>query len=863
MRYVYLLLNVCWWSIAMSQPDNNICQNAQLLSFAEIPACPVGGSIHENYASSNLGATSSLPDLRLAAFTAGGIHLDVPVSEVWFKFQAEGNTLQLRVDGGIANPVVVLFQALSCDEKWPVAFAKAVSGAGFVELNARLLPGQEYLLMVGGASLDDQGNFELDVAINRECDVCNQRAGSLIADPLPVNGTYLPGQTVQFCYAIDSWDPGFSLEWLHALQLDFGQGWAINTLQPQAPEACTSPVGNWAWYDTWTSCNTQLDFGPGFAFDGAQGLLCPGSAQDNNPGNNFGDGPCVGLDVSPLPLEFCWTLQVKNDLSTLEANSLNLRLTLLGDAYSGSWMPFSCGLESCTDFLATAAPNPVLMPALEFLPATCPGACEGMLILPASSSTGWNYSLMDEAGDYVDNLNATASSGDTLYALCAGNYNLLIQNDAGTVSQLFPLLLAAPETANLTLAIQPACPATPEAHLIAEWPLANGNEAWAWSGPNGFASAAQHPNLSETGIYTLRVFRNNCLWAEDSLEVTSLERELYCEASNDYVLLSWDVFAQDTAFVLDIAESYEVEWLSDNQVKIQNLAAAQWIDWELVVLGNGECGVSSLSSSCQTTACPAPEISAEKSICAGEETSLWVDAPADATIQWLPEEGLSCTDCAEPMATPTSSTVYTASITRADGCSSSATTTVWVDELSPAYLPTDGWAFCPGDPLEICLPEENSYLWISPVGFIQSGDCLTFPYTSANIAGEYTLSIKLADGCRFTQTFDLEALEGDCSDQIGHAPLAPFEGNWTTAAPENDLQLFPNPARQVLNLAFPIEHMRQMSLYNEQGQLLQQFSSADLMVKLDVSHLPEGIYRIQVVDEAAIKQAVFVVSNRW
>lgn len=844
----------------MSQPDNNICQNAQLLSFAEIPACPVGGSIHETFTSSNLGATSSFPDLRLAGFAAGDADLDVPVSEVWFKFQAEGNTMQLRVEGEVATPVVILFQSVTCDEKWPVGFAKADAGAGFVVLNARLLPGQDYLLMVGGAGQGDQGNFDLDVIMNWECGVCDQRAGSLIADPLPVNGTYLPGQVVQFCYAIDSWDPGFSLEWLHALQVDFAPGWDISTLQTQAPDACTSPVGSWNWYDAWTSCNTQLDFGPGFAFDGAQGLLCPGSAHDNNPGNNFGDGPCVGLDVSPLPLEFCWTIQVKNDLGDLDANSLNLRLTLLGDAYSGSWMPFSCGMESCTDFLATAIPDPGLMPALELIPASCPNACDGMLILPALSMTGWSYTLMDDAGNYVDNLYTTAVLGDTLYTLCAGNYNLLIENDAGTISQQFPLSLNAPEAADLSLALQPICDATGEAQLTSEWPLTIGNELWEWNGPNGFTSGEQNPVISETGTYTLRLYRNNCLWAEQSLEVTTLERHLYCEASYDHVLLSWDVFVQDTSFVLNVAGGYEVEWLNSNQVRIQNLPAAHWLDVELVVLGNGDCALSSFSSSCQTTACPAPEVAAERSICAGGETALWVEAPVGASIQWMPVEGLSCSDCAEPIASPSISTIYTATVTRADGCSSSATTAVWVDELSPEVLPADGWAFCPGQPFEVCLPTENSYLWMAPIGFIRSGDCLTFPYTSASLAGEYTLRVKLEDGCRFNQSFVLEALSGDCQEDTGHAPLMPFTGDWN-AVEDNGMQLFPNPARHVLNVAFPTEQLRQINLYNEQGQLLQELSLPDLQVKLDVSHLPEGIYRIQVVDDSDIKQAVFVVSN--
>ena len=281
---------------------------------------------------------------------------------------------------------------------------------------------------------NDEGDLTLSAKIYNDCSTCGKRYGQLNATPSPVNGTYTAGQEVQFCYTVDLWDPGFSFEWLHALQIEMGEGWDKDNLSYTLPTSCTP--GNWEWYDDWQSCNTSLNFGPGFAFDAQQGLLCPGATPfDGDPGNNFGDGPCGSpITANPLPLEFCWTVSVKNTFSTDEERNLNIQLSLLGDGYSGSWMSYSCIDDVSTEFLATAVPAQLLLPDLQPIKPSCATDCTGQLLVTGQGNSNWIYSLYDNNGNLVYTTSASIGT-DTIANLCSGSYDFELTHINGSTNQ--------------------------------------------------------------------------------------------------------------------------------------------------------------------------------------------------------------------------------------------------------------------------------------------------------------------------------------------------------------------------------------------------------------------------------------------
>ena len=77
---------------------------------------------------------------------------------------------------------------------------------------------------------------------------------------------------------------------------------------------------------------------------------------------------------------------------------------------------------------------------------------------------------------------------------------------------------------------------------------------------------------------------------------------------------------------------------------------------------------------------------------AGENTQLEVIVGAGVTNEtytWTPSEGLSCTNCPDPIASPSETTTYTVTVTTDDGCSSSDTVLVIVEQpCTEVFVPT-------------------------------------------------------------------------------------------------------------------------------------------------------------------------------
>jgi len=114
-----------------------------------------------------------------------------------------------------------------------------------------------------------------------------------------------------------------------------------------------------------------------------------------------------------------------------------------------------------------------------------------------------------------------------------------------------------------------------------------------------------------------------------------------------------------------------------------------------VTASNGNC---SASNNVLVTVNPLPTGNAigTATVLIGESTALGVtntNATGGITYSWTPTTSLSCTTCANPIATPTITTNYTLAISDNSGCSDSSTVLVTVKELcGPVYVPT---AFSP------------------------------------------------------------------------------------------------------------------------------------------------------------------------
>jgi hypothetical protein len=848
-----MLFSLLLTAIAGAQVANDFCSDARLLSLGQAPPCLEDGISALAISASNTGATPSLPDLRLSDSFGTGQTVEGPLADVWFVLQASANRLQIELEGELQDPVLVLFQAQGdCDAKFPVALSRS-SGS----LLARTEPGQRYLLMVGGGELADQGDFSLHLAAYNDCSTCAGRRGRLQVSPAPEAGAYLPGQTVQFCYEITLWTPGQALEWLHALQVQFGPGWDRSTLQTQAPQACSAPYGQWGWYDSWQSCMSGQTFGPGFAFDSQWGLLCGGAPFDGDPGNNYGDGLCGNpASAGPLPLEFCWTIQVKDDFSTGEPTELNLQLALLGDGYSASWMPEHCGVQATADFLAVARPPGPLEPLVTLTQIPCLNNCNGILsISGVYSGNAWSYTLRNGAGNTVFSgaaINGSLSLGN----ICPGDYELTLANAALGIEHRIPIEVPARDFPGVDVGFELDCALGVPVRLRSNGTGQGQFVVHAWQGPGGFFSTQVNPAITAPGRYELTLIVDGCAGQPIEVEVPRILPELSCVPDSEAVLFTWDALPQDTAYRLELAGGQTGIWLSETAFLVQGLAPGELAELELTVLGEGLCPEVTVAASCAALECTPLDVAADVAICAGGQAQLWVDAPVGSSIEWSPAATLSCADCPDPIAQPAATTDYTAAVLTPSGCAYTVQTTVYVNSLPPGALPAEPVEFCLGEAFSICLPPGNSYVWMSPFGFVTTGSCLTVVNPTAHIAGLYRIQVRLPGGCRFTETLRLQ-IGTDCGGSA--ADLAPVALPQAPDGPAG-LAVYPNPASDYFELSLPAAEPTELILSDLSGRPVRRLHVQEQQTRMSLEGLPGGVYLLQAITpQGRFSQRVAVV----
>jgi len=142
---------------------------------------------------------------------------------------------------------------------------------------------------------------------------------------------------------------------------------------------------------------------------------------------------------------------------------------------------------------------------------------------------------------------------------------------------------------------------------------------------------------------------------------------------------------------------------------------------------------------------PLPSVSASvqnDSLCLGNTTTL--HASGTQTYQWSPANGLSCTNCADPLASPLSTTVYTVTGSDANGCSNTDSVKVIVLPLPVVSAGTDV-SICAGSSTNLSASGAISYLW-SPASALSCTNCAN-PLATPAVSTVFTVSGTDIYGC--------------------------------------------------------------------------------------------------------------------
>ncbi|NJO86802.1 MAG: hypothetical protein HC821_01720 [Lewinella sp.] len=757
MRPIYILLVLCLLAAALvAQPSNDNCSGAITLT-TSFQACDSVGRVV--LTGTNIGALVVQNSTVFNQCAPTGIgSTSETFRDVWYRFVATNNTARIRLSSAtLAGLQLVVYEGSSCLSRQAI---RCGVGSGSLDVALATEPGLQYFIRIAGADADDQGTFELDFSYAEDCSPCFAADnGALSVSPLSTAGNYVCGSVVEMCFTMSSWDSTGSNEWLHSVVPVFGPGWDLTTLQPtQVPMGC-SASGNWQWFPSgWQGCASGRNFPFGFAFDSAAGLgpACPGTANDGNPGNNWGDGGGACTTI-PAPLTFCWTIAVRQcppASTTFTGEDLSVVVFPYSDGESGSWTQSVCAADTSFRVLAAVVVCDDLPPLVSATAPTCFGASDGALNFAAnggqSNARTFDFLVRNDRGDLIFQCQACPSP-QQVTGLPSGQYTLETYTELTNCTRFSQIDLLGPPQPQARAEFTAVCPGQPLPLRGSISPA--GAELLQWQGPNGFQSTLPNPMVSDTGQYILNGSLNGCPTVADTVNAQFFDFYPQLVASdttpciNSPVMLTADPGGNTYRWV-NLRSGQTVG--GDNPT--YSFIASDTTDFQLL---------RSSPQGCRDTqeitifVLPRPVISIERMglLCVGSPVVLTGSgAGVGGTYNW--EGPVNSSNNSSISFTPTAPGTYNFTLTGTDAntCNNPGFANISVSAAPTARITASPTQFCgAGGSVTLLAAGGSSFVW---------DDGSTNPLRSAQVSADttFTLSALNNNGCPNTVSLRIPVL---------------------------------------------------------------------------------------------------------
>jgi gliding motility-associated-like protein len=556
---------------------------------------------------------------------------------------------------------------------------------------------------------------------------------SLTASPPPSpGGTYPNGTLVTFCYTVTDYSQT-SAEWLCGIVPTFGPGWDLTTLQPISAANSCDGLGYWGWFNTCTSTNSGLTFGPGFYYDTPSGATT--GMLDSIPGNNFGDN-CVNFTWV-----FCFSVEVGNSNIAPSGTDLTVSITAYGDNLSGSWGGVGCSDPPTTNGSPTVYNCALIVPTINVTDVTCATATNGAISVFPQGVAPYSYQWSNGAtSQTITNLapgiytltvtdttsctktvtipvgspaaialnpvvtpngcNTTGGSvtlnptgglgsiytyqwsdGSTAAAitnLSGGTYSVTVTDSTGC-TQTGSWIINTLTPVSLSTSFTPSLCNGPNGSATALVTGGNGPVTYLWS-PGGQTSAIVTGLTG--GTYSVTVTDSAGCFANSTVIIPAIN-DLAAVAYGDTTVCSGETVsfgAQITGGTLP----YTYLWSNGNTGATITLSPAVAGSYVVTVSDINGC-ITNDTVMIGIVDYPVVNISPGTTICYGSSTQLV--ATGGTTYSWSPPDYLSGTTIPDPIANPVSTTTYT--VSSANGtCVTTASVTVNVEpEVVASFTP--------------------------------------------------------------------------------------------------------------------------------------------------------------------------------
>ncbi|MBK9701511.1 MAG: hypothetical protein IPO79_15900 [Flavobacteriales bacterium] len=274
--------------------------------------------------------------------------------------------------------------------------------------------------------------------------------------------------------------------------------------------------------------------------------------------------------------------------------------------------------------------------------------------------------------------------------------------------------------------------------------MGSGNGSYSWTGPNNFASIDQNPTVSVAGTYVLTVTGSNGCTSTASAEV------LLDNAAPGAQAAGGTIPCTTVRVTLQGTGNGSFSWTGPGNYSSAdpNPTVCMAGTYTLVVTGANGCTSTATAEVLLDN--DVPEVDALSGVLSCSNPTVTLNgffAPGIVSFQWTGPNGFVSADAAPVVST---AGVYTLTVTAANGCSNSASTTVLEDVDVPGAQAAGGTITCTTSCVTLQGTGNGSYSWTGPGNYSSADQDPT-----VCTAGTYTLVVTGANGCTSTASAEV------------------------------------------------------------------------------------------------------------
>lgn len=264
---------------------------------------------------------------------------------------------------------------------------------------------------------------------------------------------------------------------------------------------------------------------------------------------------------------------------------------------------------------------------------------------------------------------------------------------------------------------------------------ANAGTSYSWS----TGATTQSIVVSTAGSYYVSVTTGSCSATSNPVTIT-------LKTPPSVSAFGTATICQGVVTPLSASGAVSYVWAPAASVSNPNISdpvAFPTVTTNYSVTGTGANGCTN-TSTVTITVLPAPTVTTSGNIafCTGGFGML--NSSGGVVYSWSPASGLSNANISNPVASPSSTTTYTVTVTDGNGCSASDFLTVTVNSLPSANAGSDV-SICVGDSTILNASGGGTYLWSPSSGL--NNPSSNSPVASPSASTLYIVTVTNTNGC--------------------------------------------------------------------------------------------------------------------